>query len=51
MVGLLALAHERGCEADLAGELDRLIVANAPPDLATLQTLFAPDPGCIRMSR
>ena len=47
MVGLLALAHERGCEADLAGELDRLTKANALPDLAAVQTLFAPDPGCI----
>ena len=47
MVGLLALAHERACEANLADELDRLIEANALPDLATLQPRFAPDPGCI----
>ena len=42
MVGLLALAHERACEADLAGELDRLIEADALPDLAALERRFAP---------
>ena len=45
MVGLLALAHERGCEADLAGELDRLIEADAMPDLGVLEARFAPSPG------
>ncbi len=45
MVGLLALAHERGCEADLAAELDRLIEADAMPDLAVLERRFAPVPG------
>ena len=45
MVGLLALAHERGCEADLAAELDRLIEADAMPDLAVLERWFAPVPG------
>ena len=45
MVGLLALAHERGCEADLAAELDRLIEADAMPDLAILERRFAPVPG------
>ena len=45
MVGLLALAHERGCEADLAAELDRLIEAHAMPDLAALERRFAPVPG------
>ena len=42
MVGLLALAHERACEADLACELDRLIEVNALPDLASLESRFAP---------
>ena len=45
MVGLLALAHERACEADLAGELDRLAEAGALPDLATLEARFGPTPG------
>ena len=45
MVGLLALAHERGCEADLAAELDRLIEADAMPDPAALERRFAPVPG------
>ena len=42
MVGLLALAHERACEADLACELDRLIEVDALPDLAALESRFAP---------
>ena len=45
MVGLLALAHERGCEADLAAALDRLIEADAMPDLGVLERRFAPVPG------
>ena len=45
MVGLLALAHERGCEADLAAELDQLIEADAIPDLPILERRFAPMPG------
>ncbi len=45
MVGLLALAHERACEADLACELASLIKANALPDLATMEARFAPVPG------
>ena len=31
MVGLLALAHERACEADLAAELDSLIATDSLP--------------------
>ncbi len=42
MVGLLALAHERTCEADLAYELDRLIEVDALPNLTSLESLFAP---------
>lgn len=38
MVDLLALAHERGCEAELAGQL---------PDLGRLRAHFAPDPACM----
>jgi hypothetical protein len=40
MVGLLALAHERACEADLAVELDRLVAADILPDLDALQRQF-----------
>ena len=42
MVGLLALAHERACEAELACELDQLIEADIVPDLAALESRFAP---------
>ena len=42
MVGLLALAHERACEADLAAELDNLIAADRLPDLDALLRQFAP---------
>ena len=44
MVGLLALAHERGCEADLAQALDQDLAAGRLPDLKTLEARFAPDP-------
>ena len=42
MVGLLELAHERACEADLAAELERVLAARALPDLAALRERFAP---------
>jgi hypothetical protein len=42
MVGLLALAHERGCEADLAAELDALLAVGKLPDLKALEARFAP---------
>ncbi len=44
MVDLLALAHERGCEADLAGLLAVDIDADQLPDLKALRAHFAPDP-------
>lgn len=47
MVGLLALAHERACEAELAAELDRLLAEGAVPDLAALQRRFAPAPSAV----
>ena len=37
----LALAHERGCEAALASELDACLEAGALPDPETLAALFA----------
>jgi hypothetical protein len=42
MVGLLALAHDRACEAELAGELRALLDAGDLPDLLALQRRFAP---------
>jgi hypothetical protein len=42
MVGLLALAHERGCEAELAAALDAILDAGELPDLDTLRRRFAP---------
>jgi hypothetical protein len=44
MVELLALAHDRGCEAELAGHLDAALQARRLPDMAALQAHFAPDP-------
>ncbi len=44
VVGALALAHERGCEADLAAAIDAQLDAGAVPDLAELSARFAPDP-------
>ena len=44
VVGALALAHERGCEADLAAAIDVQLDAGAVPDLAELSARFAPDP-------
>jgi hypothetical protein len=43
MVNLLALAHERGCEADLATLLAADLAAGQLPDLAALRERFAPD--------
>ena len=44
MVDLLALAHDRGCEADLAVQLNADLAAAALPDIAVLRARFAPDP-------
>jgi hypothetical protein len=41
MVDLLALAHERACEAELAAELEHLAAADALPDTAVLLAKFA----------
>jgi len=43
MVGLLALAHDRVCEAALATQLQNVLDAGALPDLAELQRQFMPD--------
>jgi hypothetical protein len=42
MVGLLALAHDRVCEAELAIALDAILDAGEAPDLTTLQQRFTP---------
>ncbi len=47
MVDLLALAHERGCEADLAAILDADLAANQLPDMKALSERFAPDPATL----
>ena len=44
MVGLLFLAHERGCEAQLAQRLATDLEAGRLPDLAALRRHFSPDP-------
>jgi hypothetical protein len=44
MVDLLALAHERGCETELADQLTADLEAGQLPDLNRLRAHFAPDP-------
>ena len=44
MVGLLALAHDQGCEADLAAALETMLDAGDLPDLAALRARFTPAP-------
>ncbi|WP_254368329.1 IS21 family transposase [Paracoccus sp. Z118] len=43
-VELLALAHDRGCERELAEELDRVLDGGLIPDLVALRRMFGPDP-------
>jgi hypothetical protein len=47
MVGLLALAHDRVCEAELAQAIDAELDAGRLPDLDSLGRRFAPDPAAI----
>src|SRR5260221_11395441 len=44
MVGLLALAHDRACEAELAAAIHADLDAGRLPDLNGLARRFAPDP-------
>jgi hypothetical protein len=44
MVEVLALAHDRGCERELAEQLAETLDAGELPDIAILRTLFGPDP-------
>jgi Mu transposase, C-terminal domain len=43
MVGLLALAHERACEAELAQAIDAGLDAGRLPELDAMHQLFRPD--------
>jgi hypothetical protein len=43
MVGLLALAHDRACEAELAAAIDADLAAGVLPDLDRLRERFRPD--------
>ena len=43
-VELLALAHDRGCEADLAAQLEEDLRQKRLPDIPALHALFAPPP-------
>jgi hypothetical protein len=47
MVGLLALAHDRACEADLADAIDAVLDAGELPDLGRLRECFKPDGAAI----
>jgi hypothetical protein len=47
MVGLLALAHDRACEAELAEAIEVELDAGRLPDLDLLERRFAPDPATI----
>jgi hypothetical protein len=46
-VELLALAHDRGCEAELAQTIDAELDAGRLPDLAALRQRFAPNPASV----
>jgi transposase InsO family protein len=47
IVGLLALAHDRACEAELAEAIDAELDAGRLPDLETLSRRFAPLPTAV----
>jgi hypothetical protein len=47
LVGALALAHERGCEADLAAHIAARLDAGIMPDMAELGARFAPQLGVL----
>jgi hypothetical protein len=47
VVGALALAHERGCEADLAAAIAERLDAGVMPDLVELRARFAPRSGAL----
>src|SRR3984893_16393061 len=47
VVGLLALAHDRACEAELAEAINAELDAGRLPDLGQLGRWFAPNPAAI----
>jgi hypothetical protein len=47
MVALLALAHDQGCEAELAAALAEQLDQGGLPDLAALCARFAPPPQAV----
>src|SRR4051794_4207293 len=47
MVGLLALAHDRACEAELAEAIEAELDAGRLPALDLLERRFAPDPPAV----
>ena len=47
MVELLALAHDRACEAELAQVIDAELDAGRLPDLALLRERFGPSPASV----
>ncbi len=47
MVNLLELAHDRGCEAELATILADGLAAGQLPDMTALRARFAPDPATL----
>jgi len=47
VVGLLALAHDRACEAELAEAINAELDAGRLPDLDTLGRCFAPNPAAM----
>ena len=47
IVELLSLAHERGCEAELADALTEDLEAKRLPDLTELRARFSPDPASL----
>ena len=47
MVELLAMAHERNCESELAEQLSDGLLAGRLPDLGILRAHFAPDPASL----
>ncbi len=46
-VELLALAHDRGCETELAGLIDAELDAGRLPDLAMMHERFGPNPASV----
>jgi hypothetical protein len=46
-IELLALAHDRGCEIELAGLIGAELDAGRLPDLAILHEWFGPNPASV----